>query len=268
MRLAATKRWWQHVCRCRVTILVCVPIGRVLTERAREQGAGNAADKGCSRPRVVCGSLVPQGSEQVQPGIGMKFFGRRHLGKGRFEGRPTTGSLTPGLGQLDQVSPLVAARTETGEELIDPNGGAVASLRHLIFFLVRETASPHDYPWFFKYCPPRRAPPFRFDQRGLGTLPWATVYKNHRFTDASPRTSWRPPKMACGESAGLANALRVQQTHRPKTPFRFVAGLRAGHLKGGAAVHTRLRHCAACRLCPAEKRSAASGALCKPKALE
>lgn len=95
----------------------------------------------------------------------------------------------------------------------------------------------------FKYYPPRRAPPFRFDQRGLGTLPSATVCKNHRFTDASPRTSWRSPKMARGESAVLANALRVQQTHR-QNPFWFIARADGRSLKGGAAVHTRLRQCA------------------------
>src|SRR5262245_15401017 len=78
----------------------------------------------------------------------MEFFGRRHFGKRRLEGRPTTGSLAPGFPQLDQMSPLVATRAETGEELIDPNCGTVASLRHLFFFLVHKTAAPHYCPWF------------------------------------------------------------------------------------------------------------------------
>jgi hypothetical protein len=58
--------------------------------------------------------------------------------------------------------------------------------------------------------------PFRFGKRGFGTLHSATVCKNHRFTDAMLRTSWRPPKMDRGESAVLANALRVQQTRQQK----------------------------------------------------
>jgi hypothetical protein len=73
----------------------------------------------------------------------MKVFGWRHFGEGRLEGRPTSRPVTPGLGQLHQISPLVAARSEPSEELIDPNGVTAASLRHLIFFLTHETASPH-----------------------------------------------------------------------------------------------------------------------------
>jgi hypothetical protein len=147
--------------------------------------------------------------------------------------------------------------------LIDPNGGTVASLRHFIFFLARETTFSALLPVVFKYYPPRRAPPFRFDQRGLGTLPSATVCKNHRFTDASPRTSRRSPKMARGESAVSANALPVQQTHRQNL-FWFIARADGRALKGGAAVHTRASPVRrpACRLRPARKRSAASGVFC------
>jgi hypothetical protein len=69
----------------------------------------------------------------MQAGIGMEFFCRRYFGKRGFDACPTSGSLTPRLSQLDQMSPLIAARSEAGEKLIDPNGRTVAMLRHVIF---------------------------------------------------------------------------------------------------------------------------------------
>ena len=67
--------------------------------------------------------------------------------------------------------------------------------------------------------------------------------KNHRFTDASPRTSWRSPKMARGESAVLANALRVQQIHR-QNPFWFIARADGWALKVALRCTRGLRQCA------------------------
>jgi len=67
-------------------------------------------------------------------------------------------------------------------------------------------------PVVFRYFPARRALPFGFDQRALGPFAFGNRVQKHRFTEAAPRTSWRPPKMACGESAGVVFILRVQQT--------------------------------------------------------
>ena len=74
-------------------------------------------DKGCSRPCVVRSSLVAQGREQLQPGIGVEFFGRRHLGKGRFEGRPTTGS--PHQASANSTSFAIGRRAHRDRRRID-----------------------------------------------------------------------------------------------------------------------------------------------------
>src|SRR5262245_17431122 len=158
----------------------------------------------------------------------MKLFGRRHCSKRRLEGGATAGSTTPGLGQIDHVSPLVAAGTEAGEELIDPDGGTVASLRHWFFPSARNRFCAL-LPCYFRYYRSRRAPPLLPSISARGPLFLATVCKKHRFTDAPPPTSWRPPKIDWGESAGVTDALRLQQAPRQK-PFRFISVRRANSL--------------------------------------
>jgi hypothetical protein len=176
----------------------------------------------------------------------MEFFGRRHLGKGCFEARPATGSVTPGLGQLDQVSPLVAARTETGEKLIDPNGGSVASLRHLIFFLARETTSPHHCPWFLNII--RLAARRRFASISAGwahcrrqpcakTIVLQMRARGHR----GDHLKWLAESPQCWRAPCVCNK-RTGKTHFGLSPV-----LMAGHLKvalrctrGFASASTRL----------------------------
>ena len=85
MRVRLPKRRRQDVRRHAVVILVLVPFARILTEGPREQRAGDAAGSAA----VACASFAAAWSRSAvincEPGIGVKFLGRGHLGKRRLE---------------------------------------------------------------------------------------------------------------------------------------------------------------------------------------
>ena len=64
--------------------------------------------------------MIAQCGHQLKAGVSVEFFGCRHFGEGTLETGAVTRTVGPALGQLDQISPLVAAGSWTGEELIDP----------------------------------------------------------------------------------------------------------------------------------------------------
>ena len=95
----------QHICRHLLALLMRLPIAAILTEGPAEYGASDTAGKGYSRLRVVFCGVVAQCRYQLRPRIGVKFFGRRHLGKGRLELGPVGQTAGPGLGHFHQIAP-------------------------------------------------------------------------------------------------------------------------------------------------------------------
>ena len=85
--------------------------------------------------RVVCCGAIAQRCHQLQAGIGVKLFGRGHLGQRGLNLGPVAGTLGPRFGQLHEIPPLIAPCAGPGKELIDLNPMTVGSAGHMKILL-------------------------------------------------------------------------------------------------------------------------------------